>query len=140
MIMTHKIPILAFLGLAAAFLVASPANADLIHEWDADTSASYWHEVHVDVDKFSPFDHHHFEGGDSDFVRPLHDSDSGVLDTAEWIWWLNWEKDKKEKKEFGNVPDSVVSAPEPASLLLLGSGVLALGAWRRRVNHSASIS
>jgi hypothetical protein len=34
----------------------------------------------------------------------------------------------------------VIASPEPASLFLLGSGVLALGAWRRRRNHSVSIS
>ena len=131
--MLHKISILAFLGLVAALLAAAPANADGIHERDADAAPYYWHDVHVDVDKFSAFDHDHFEGANSDFIHPPHDFYSGVPNTAEWIWWLN----HSDNKDFSKDP---VSAPEPASLFLLGSGVLALGAWRRRAKHSAPIS
>jgi hypothetical protein len=132
--MLHKISSLAFLGLVAALLAAAPANADLIHEWDADAAPYYWHDVHVDVDKFSAFDHDHFEGANSDFIHPLHHFYSGVPNTAEWIWWL----DHSDIKEFSK--DPVVATPEPASLFLLGSGVLALVAWRRRAKHSAPIS
>ncbi len=172
--MLHKISSLAFLGLVATLLAAAPANADLIHEWDADAAPYHGHDVHVDVhplhdfysgvpntaewiwwlnhsdikdsnkdpvtadvhvdvDKFSVFDHDHFEGANSDFIRPLHDFHPGVPNTAEWIWWLN----HSDNKDFGKDP---VSAPEPASLFLLGSGVLALGAWRRHAKHSAPIS
>ena len=80
--MLHKISILAFLGLVAALLAAAPANADLIHEWDADAAPYYWHDVHVDVDKFSAFDHDHFEGANSDFIHPPHDFYLGVPNTA----------------------------------------------------------
>jgi hypothetical protein len=132
--MLHKISSLAFLGLVAALLAAAPANADLIHEWDADAAPYYWHDVHVDVDKFSAFDHDHFEGANSDLIHPPHNFYSGVPNTAEWIWWL----DHSDIKEFSK--DPVVATPEPASLFLLGSGVLALVAWRRRAKHSAPIS
>ena len=103
--MQHKISILAFLGLVAALLAAAPANADGIHEWDADAAPYYWHDVHVDVDKFSPFDHDHFEGANSDFIRPLHDFHSGVPNTAEWIWWLN----HSDNKDFGKDPVMLLS-------------------------------
>jgi hypothetical protein len=138
--MPHKISILALLGLALALLVAAPANADLIHEYqtadlerDADSAPHYWHEVQLGENlKLNEhrFERDHFKG--DDFY-------SGVPNTAEWIWWLNHSD--KDKNEFGENPnDPVVKAPEPASLFLLGSGVLALSAWRRRANHSAPIS
>jgi len=138
--MPHKISILALLGLALALLVAAPANADLIHEYqtadlerDADSAPHYWHEVHLG-ESFELNEHRierdHFKG--DDFY-------SGVPNTAEWICWLNHSD--KDKNEFDEKPnDPVVAAPEPASLFLLGSGVLALGAWRRRANNSAPIS
>jgi hypothetical protein len=129
--MLPKVTISAVLGFAAALLVAAPAHADGIHERDADVAPYYWHDVHVDVDKFSMFDR---EDADSDSIHP-RDFYSGVPNTAEWIWWLN----RSDNKEFSS-DDPVVGAPEPASLFLLGSGVLALGAWRRRANRSASIS
>lgn len=139
--MLHKIPTLALLGLAVALLVAAPANADGVHEHqngdlerDADFAPHYWHEVHLGENlKLNEhrFEHDHFKGD-----KPY----SGVPDTAEWIWWLN-QSDKDEKNDIDENPnDPVVTAPEPASMLLLGSGVLALGAWRRRANHSALIS
>src|ERR1700751_5730988 len=137
--MRHKISVLAFLGLAFALLVAAPANADLIHEHetgdlerDADPAPHYWHEVHLGENlKLNEhrFEHDHFKGDDSH---------SGMPNTAEWIWWLNHSD--KDKKEFGeSANDPVVAAPEPASLFLVGSGVLALGALRgrkRAVNNS----
>ena len=136
--MLHKI--LAFLGLAAALLVASPANADGIHETDADAVPYYSHDVHIgenlilDAGGFSTFDRDLFKGPNSDFLHGLHEFSSGVPKTAEWIWWLN----HSDYKEFST--DPVVNTPEPASLFLLGSGMLALGAWRRRANHSAPVS
>jgi PEP-CTERM motif len=138
--MPHKMSILALLGLAVALLVAAPANADLIHEHqtgdlerDADSAPHYWHEVHLGENlKLNEhrFERDHFKGDNSY---------SGAPNTAEWIWWLNHSDN--DKNEFAENPnDAVVTAPEPASLFLLGSGVLALGAWRRRANHSAPIS
>ena len=80
------------------------------------------------LDKSSVFDGD--ASGDKD-----SDSNHSVHNTAEWVWWLK-DKDKKFDKD----PAPSVTAPEPASLFLLGSGLLALGAWRRRTNHSAPIS
>jgi hypothetical protein len=137
--MPHKISILALLGLAVALLVAAPANADLIHEYqttdlekDADSAPHYWRDVHLGENlKLNEhrFERDHFKG--ANFY-------SGVPNTAEWIWWLNHSD--KDKNDGENPNDPVVKAPEPTSLFLLGSGVLALGAWRRRANHSAPIS
>jgi hypothetical protein len=147
--MLHKISILALLSLAAAFLVVAPANADGVPahltgdlERDVDSVPHYSHDVHIDgklklnADKFSTFDRGVFKGEDADFMHGLHEFSSGVPNTAEWIWWLNHHSDTKE---FSTDPP-LVTAPEPASLLLLCSGVFALGAWRRRANHSAPIS
>ena len=147
--MLHKISILALLSLAAAFLVVAPANADGVPahltgdlERDADSVPHYSHDVHIDgklklnAGRFSSFDRDELKGGNSDFMHGLHEFSSGVPNTAEWIWWLNHHSDTKE---FSTDPP-LVTAPEPASLLLLCSGVLALGAWRRRADHSASIS
>jgi hypothetical protein len=145
--MLHKISILALLSLAAALLVVAPANADGVPahltgdlERDADSVPHYSLDVHIDgklklnADRFSTFDRDEFKGEDVDFMHGLHEFSSGVPNTAEWIWWLN----HSDNKEFSTDPP-LVTAPEPASLLLLCSGVLALGAWRRRVNHSAPI-
>ena len=137
--MLHKISILALLSLAAAFLVVAPANADGVPahltgdlERDADSVPHYSHDVHID----GKLKLEGFKGEDGDFMHGLHEFSSGVPNTAEWIWWLNHHSDTKE---FSTDPP-LVTAPEPASLLLLCSGVLALGAWRRRADHSASIS
>ena len=136
--MLHKISILALLGLAAALLVVPPANADGVPahltgdlERDADSVPHYWHDVHID----GKLKLNEFKGANSDFMHGLHEFSSGVPNTAEWIWWLN----HSDIREF-SATDPPVTAPEPASLLLLGSGVLVLGAWRRRANHSAPIS
>jgi hypothetical protein len=141
--MPHKISILALLGLAVALLVAAPANADgvrdrqtgdLARDADANPAPHYWHEVHLGENlKLNEhrFEREHFKGDDSY---------SGMPKTAEWIWWLNHSDN--DKNEFADTPNDpvVTAAPEPASLFLLGSGLLALGAWRRRANHSAPIS
>ena len=145
--MLHKISILASLSLAAALLVVAPANADGVpaHQTgdlgrDADSVPHYSHDVYVGESlklkaaRFSTFNRDEFKGGYSDFKHGLHEFSSGVPNTAEWIWWLN----HSDIKEFST--DPVVTTPEPASLLLLCSGVLALGVWRRRVNRSAPIS
>jgi hypothetical protein len=89
--------------------------------------------------RFSTFERDVFEDEDSDSGHSKHGF-SGVPNTAEWIWWLNHSD--KDKKESGKNPvgDAPIATPEPTSLFLLGSGVLALGAWRRRGNHSALIS
>jgi PEP-CTERM motif len=147
--MLHKVSILALLSLAAAFLVVAPANADGVPahltgdlERDADSAPHYSHDAHIgeglklNAGRFSTFDRDELKGGNSDFVHGMHQFSSGVPNTAEWIWWLN----HSDNREFTTTDPPSVTAPEPASLLLLGSGVLVLGAWRRRANHSAPIS
>ena len=137
--MLRRISILALFSFAATLVVTVPANADRISEKDVDVAPHYWHEVHIDEDlklnagRFSTFDRDAFKDEKSDFKHRHEFPSGGVPNTAEWIWWLNHSD--KDRKEFGT--DPVVTAPEPASLLLLGSGILALGGWRRRTNHSA---
>jgi hypothetical protein len=83
------------------------------------------------LDKSSVFDGDASGDKDSDSNHPVHN-------TAEWVWWLK-DKDKKFDKDADPSnpdPAATVTAPEPASLFLLGSGVLALGAWRRRTNSA----
>jgi|GEM_PF-4501703 len=147
--MLNKISILALLGLAGALLLVAPANADGVPahlngdlERDADSAPRYSHDAHIgeglklNAGRFSTFDRDELKGGNSDFVHGMHQFSSGVPNTAEWIWWLN----HSDNREFSTTDPPSVTAPEPASLLLLGSGVLVLGAWRRRANHSAPIS
>jgi hypothetical protein len=115
------------------------AHADLIHDWDDDSTPHYSHDVRLDenlkvnVGRFSTFNRDAFKDEKSDFKHRHEFPSGGVPNTAEWIWWLNHSD--KDKKALGT--DPVVTAPEPASLFLLGSGILALGGWRRRPNHSA---
>jgi len=147
--MLNRISILALLGLAGALLLVAPANADGVPahltgdlERDADSAPHYSHDAHIgeglklNAGRFSPFDRDELKGGNSDFVHGMYQFSSGVPNTAEWIWWLN----HSDNREFSTTDPPSVTAPEPASLLLLGSGVLVLGAWRRRANHSAPIS
>ena len=135
--MLHKISILAVIAFAALWV--TPAKADLIHDWDDDSTPHYSHDVRLDENlkvnagTFSTFDRDVFKDEKSDPKRRHEFPSGGVPNTAEWIWWLNHSD--KDKKEFGT--DPAVIAPEPASLLLLGSGILALGGCRRCTNHSA---
>jgi hypothetical protein len=153
--MLHKISILTLFAFVAAIFTVAPARADGLPAHvmsgdlgegssnDADRIPVHRRDMHIgenfmlNVDKFSTFKGDVFEDAvSSHSIRGF----SGVPNTAEWIWWLN--RSDKDKKEFGKnrVGDAPVSTPEPTSLFLLGSGVLALGAWRRRANHSAPIS
>jgi hypothetical protein len=146
-----KISLLTALVLAGTIFAVAPAHADGIRAhgdsedmgkgFSSDTGRipDYRRDVRIDdfilkVDRFSIFDRDSFEDRDSDSDHSMRGR-SGVPKTAEWIWWLKSDKDKKQSTD-----DPVVAAPEPASLLLLGSGFLALGVLRRRANHSTPTS
>ena len=70
--MLRKISILAALGFAAALWVA-PARADLIHDWDDDSTPHYSHDVRLDENlkvnagRFSTFNRDAFKDEKSDF-------------------------------------------------------------------------
>jgi hypothetical protein len=141
-----KISILTLLAFAAAIVAVSPVHADGLGVHvkgdlsEGPSNAADRTPDHRQVflngesfvlklDKSSVFDGDAAKDTDADSVH----------NTAEWVWWL---KDK-DKKKFDKDPDpsdpgpaASVTAPEPASLFLLGSGVLALGAWRRRTNSA----
>ncbi len=141
-----KISLLTALVFAGTVSAVTPAHADGIRAHDegfssdADRIPDYGRDVRIDsfvlnLDHFSVFDRDSSGGRESDSNHSMRGR-SGVPNTAEWIWWLNqWDKDKKQVTD-----DPVVPAPEPATLFLLGSGLLALGALRRRTNHSTQIS
>jgi PEP-CTERM motif len=131
------------LSLLAAAIVAVPARADCTHvdvKSDVDGPSS-------DVDR-TPDHRQVFFTGESFVLKvdksSVFDQDTGetlnfghpVHNTAEWVWWL---KDK-DKNKFEIDPGPNVAAPEPASFFLLGSGMLALVAWRRRTSRSATLS
>jgi hypothetical protein len=151
-----KISLLTALALAGTIFAVLPAHADGIRahgdsedmdkgfSGDAGRIPDYRREVRIDdfilkVDHFSIFDRDSFEDCNSDSNHSMRGR-SGVPKTAKWIWWLKSDKDKKQSTDDPVVDDPVVAAPEPASLLLLGSGFLALGVLRRRTNHSTPTS
>ena len=153
--MLKKISLLTALAFAGTIFAVLPAHADGIRAHgdsedmdkgfssDAGRIPDYRREVRIDdfilkVDHFSIFDRDSFEDRDSDSDHSMRGR-SGVPKTAKWIWWLKSDKDKKQSTD-PVVDDPVVAAPEPASLLLLGSGFLALGVLRRRANHSTPTS
>jgi hypothetical protein len=155
--MLHKISMLTLFAFAAATFAMAPAHADGLPEHamsgelgeglsnygdripDHRRDTQIGENFSSNVDKFSSFERDVFEDADSDSSDSKHRL-SGVPNTAEWIWWLNHSD--KDKKEFGkdSIVDTPINTPEPASLFLLGSGLLALGVWRWRINHSAPIS
>ena len=143
--MLKKISILTALAFAGAIFATAPARADgiKVHEmsgkvdegfsYDADRTPDHRRDIHIgesfivsNVHGFSKF-----VDEDSDSKHSKHHF-SGVPNTAEWIWWLNWDKKKKDLDNDPNDPVGAVTVPEPASLFLLGSGVFMLGALRRR--------
>ncbi|MGH9744828.1 MAG: PEP-CTERM sorting domain-containing protein [Candidatus Acidiferrales bacterium] len=79
---------------------------------------------------------------------------AGVPPTANSAWWLSYAASQSyyagEFANFeiltptdssqGSAQEYLVNTPEPASILLLGSGLLALGSWRRRTNRSVQAS
>jgi hypothetical protein len=156
-----KISLLTALAFAGTIFAVAPAHADGIRAHgdsedmdkgfssDAGRIPDYRRDARIDdfilkVDHFSIFDRDSFEDRDSDSDHSMRGR-SGVPKTAEWIWWLKSDKDKKQSTDDPvvddpAVDDPAVAAPEPASLLLLGSGFLALGALRRRANHSTPTS
>ncbi|MGA8143531.1 MAG: PEP-CTERM sorting domain-containing protein [Candidatus Acidiferrales bacterium] len=78
---------------------------------------------------------------------------SGVPSTGNSAWWLTYAQNQiYTSGEFanfiiltptdsssGSAQEYLVNTPEPASMLLLGSGLFALGIWRRRTNRSAQV-
>jgi hypothetical protein len=151
--MMKKASILTLLAFAGAILAVAPAHADGIHEHrssedidenhsnDAIRTPEHRLDTHIgesfmlNADRFSTSQKDKDEDADS------HHSLHGVTNTAAWIWWLeNTDKHKKDSGTDSDPAGAPVSAPEPASLFLLGSGVLALGVWRRRPNRSVLAS
>jgi hypothetical protein len=79
---------------------------------------------------------------------------SGVPPTANSAWWLNYAEGQNyyagEFANFeiltptdssaGSAQEYLVNTPEPASMLLLGSGLFALGTFRRRTKRQALAS
>jgi len=147
-----KISLLTALAFAGTIFATSPAHADLIRAHgdsegmdngfssDANRTADYRRDVRDDdfilkVDRFSILDRNSFEDRDSDSDHSMRGR-SGVPKTAEWIWWLKSNKDKKQSTDDPVIDDPVVAAPEPASLFLLGSGLLTLLAVRRRASST----
>jgi PEP-CTERM motif-containing protein len=79
---------------------------------------------------------------------------SNVPDTANSAWWVNYARNQTfTPGEFANfevltpidcsvasAQEYLVSTPEPATLMMLTSGLFALGTWRRRTNRSAQVS
>jgi len=147
-----KISLLTALAFAGTIFATSPAHADLVRAHgdsagmdngfssDANRTADYRRDVRDDdfilkVDRFSILDRNSFEDRDSDSDHSMRGR-SGVPKTAEWIWWLKSNKDKKQSTDDPVIDDPVVAAPEPASLFLLGSGLLTLLAVRRRASST----